>query len=411
MPHVTDPYRDLYARRMGSMAVSEVRALFAVTQRPEVISLAGGMPYMEAMPPEWVIDCAQEVLERDSATALQYGGGQGLLGVREQLCACMAQEGIEADPHHLVVTDGAQQGLELLAKIFIDPGDVILAEGPTYVGAISAFTSYQADIRTIAMDDDGMPPEALEEALAALRADGRRAKFLYLVPTFQNPSGVTLAASRRGPVLEICRRENLLVIEDNPYALVRFEGEPVTPLRALAPEQVIYLGTLSKIFAPGVRIGWVLAPEPVRDRLVLAKEAADLCSSNLTQMLAETYLRSEHAAENLELMRKLYRDRRDAMLDALHAHFPAEARARVPEGGLFLWVTIPGPIDTKAMVGRALEEGVAYVPGTGFYPDGSGHDSMRLNFSKPSAEQIEEGMRRLGSVIADELELARSLGG
>ena len=409
MPHVTDPYRDRYAKRTVGMAGSEIRALFAVLQRPEVVSLAGGMPYVEAMPPDRVIDCAREVLERDSAMALQYGSAHGVLGLKECLVDCMARENIEADPHQVVVTDGAQQGLELLAKIFLDPGDIVLTEAPTYVGALSAFSSYQADVRAMQMDDDGLPAEALEEALASLRREGRRAKFLYLVPTFQNPSGITLAAERREPILEICRREDVLVIEDNPYALVRFEGEPVAPLRSLAPDQVIYLGTLSKIFSPGMRIGWILAPEPVRDRLVLAKEAADLCTSPFTQMVAEAYLRSDHAEEDLQVIRKIYRDRRDAMLDAMEESFPPETHTKVPEGGLFLWVTIPGPLDTKAMLARALEAGVAYVPGTAFYPDGSGRGSMRLNFSYPPPDRIEEGMRRLGAVIADELELARRL--
>jgi DNA-binding transcriptional MocR family regulator len=411
MPHVTDPYRDRYAKRTAGMTGSEIRALFAVLQRPEIVSLAGGAPYMEAMPPERVIEITREVLERDSAIALQYGGAHGVHGLKEQLVRCMAEESIEADPHELIVTDGAQQALELLAKIFLDPGDVILVEAPTYVGALGAFASYQADIRTVTMDDDGVDPAALSAALDQLRRGGLRPKFLYLVPTFQNPSGVTLAAERRRPILDICRDNDVLVIEDNPYALVRFEGEPVTPLRALAPDQVIYLGTLSKIFSPGMRIGWVLAPEPVRDRLVLAKEAADLCSSPFTQMIAEAYLGSDHARADLDVIRKIYRDRRDAMLDAMDEHFPPEARTRVPEGGLFLWVTIPGPLDTKAMLGRALEAGVAYVPGTAFYPDGSGRDSMRLNFSFPPPERIEEGMRRLGAVLNEELELARSLEG
>lgn len=409
MPHVTDPYRGLYAQRTAGMTGSEIRALFAVLQRPEVVSLAGGAPYMEAMPPERVLECVREVLESSSAIALQYGGAHGTLGLREELAGAMAKEGIEAEAHQILVTDGAQQALDLLAKIFIDPGDIVLTEAPTYVGALQAFASYQADIRAMQMDDDGLPPEALEEMLAALKAEGRRAKFIYLVPTFQNPSGVTLSAERRPAVLEICEREDLLVIEDNPYARVRFEGEPVTPLRVLAPDRVIYLGTLSKVFSPGMRVGWILAPESVRERAALAKEAADLCSSPFTQMVSEAYLRSPHAEADLELFKKLYHDRRDAMLDGMHAHFPPEARTRVPEGGLFLWVTIPGPLDTKAMLARALEHGVAYVPGTAFYPDGRGRSSMRLNFSFPPPERIEEGMRRLGRVLADELELARRL--
>jgi DNA-binding transcriptional MocR family regulator len=411
MPHRSDPYRELYSQRTAGMTGSEIRALFAVLERPEIISLAGGLPWTEPVV-DRVADCVAAVLAGSGSRALQYGPGTGVLPLRERLVDLMATEGIEADPHHLVVTDGAQQGLHLLAEIFVDPGDIVLTEAPTYVGALDAFASFQADVRGIPMDDDGITADGLAEAIDRLRAEGRTAKFLYLVPTFQNPSGVTLAPERREPILEICRTEDLLVVEDNPYAQVRFEGEPVTPLRALAPEQVIYLGTLSKVFSPGMRIGWVLAPEPVRDRLVLAKEAANLCSSPFTQLIAVEYLGSPHLPEDLDLIRKTYRERRDAMLDALDSHFPPQARTRPPEGGLFLWVTLPPPIDTKTMLARALEAGAAYVPGQGFYPvKRDGRHAMRLNFSYPSISEIEEGMRRLGAVVTDELELARSLGG
>lgn len=406
---MTDPYRDRYAQRANGMSGSEIRALFAVLDRPEIVSLAGGNTYTDVVATR-VADCVQAVLTRAGGAALQYTGAVGLQGLRERLVELMAGAGIEADPHQVLVTDGAQQGLELISKIFLDPGDVVLTEGPTYVGALSAFSSFQADVRAVPMDDDGLVPEALEEALGALRREGRKAKFLYVVPTFQNPSGVTLTASRRERLLELCEREGVLVVEDDPYGQVRFEGEAVAPLRALSSDNVLYLGTLSKVFSPGMRVGWVLAPEPVRERLVLAKEAANLCSSPFTQMIAEEYLASPHLTEDLDLVRKLYRERRDAMVDALDAHFPAEARTRLPEGGLFLWVTLPAPLDTKAMLARALEEGVAYVPGTAFYPiKEHGKRSMRLNFSFPSGEEIEEGMRRLGLVITEELELARSL--
>jgi len=411
MTQRTDPYRDRYAARTAGMTGSEIRALFEVLDRPEVISLAGGNTYTDIVA-ERVVECVAEALshvgERDDP--LQYGKGGGLLPLREHLVDLMATEDVEADPHHIVITDGAQQALHLLAEIFIDPGDIVLTEAPTYVGALDAFASFQADVRGIAMDDDGITPDGLERALVALRDEGRRAKFLYLVPTFQNPSGVTLHPDRREPIVDICRREDLLIVEDNPYAQVRFEGDAVTPMRTIAPDQVIYVGTLSKVFSPGIRIGWVLAPEPVRDRLVLAKEAANLCSSPFTQRVAEAYLSSPHLQADLELVRKTYHDRRDAMLDALHAHFPPAARPRVPGGGLFLWVRLPEPLDTKAMLARALEAGVAYVPGTAFFPvKRDGRRCIRLNFSYPSIEDIEEGMRRLGAVVSDELDLARHL--
>ncbi len=409
MPHVTDPFRDRYALRAAGMSGSEIRALFAVLDFPEIISLAGGNTYTEAIAGR-VADCVQSVMARASDEALRYGPAGGLAVLRRRLAELMASQGIEADPHHVLITDGAQQALELLGKIFLDPGDIVLTEAPTYVGALGAFSSYQADMRSVEMDDDGLVPEALEETLRRLDSEGRRAKFLYLVPTFQNPSGVTLLGSRRERILEICRAADLLVIEDDPYTQVRFEGEHVPPMRAMSSEGVIYLGTLSKVFSPGMRVGWVLAPEPVRERLVLAKEAADLCTSPFTQLVAEEYLGSSHLEEDLQLIRKVYRERRDAMTDAIATHFPDAARYRLPEGGLFLWVTLPAPLDTKAMLARALEEGAAYVPGTAFYPrKRDGRRSMRLNFSYPSLADIEEGIRRLGAVVTDELELARTL--
>jgi DNA-binding transcriptional MocR family regulator len=409
MPNQFDPYRDRYAMRAAGMTGSEIRALFAVLERPEIISMAGGNTDTSIVAHR-IADCVSEVLATSSADALGYGPGTGALKLRERLVELMATEDIEAEPHQLVVTDGAQQGLELIAKIFCEPGDLVLTEAPTYVGALGAFDSFQADMRSVATDGDGMLPDALTEALAVARDEGRRVKFLYLVPTFQNPSGTTMTEARRRAVIDICHSHEVLIVEDNPYAQVRFEGDAVPALRSITDEGIIYLGTLSKVFSPGMRVGWVLAPETVRERIVLAKEAADLCSSPFTQLVAASYLSSGHVGEDMDMVRKVYKERRDAMLDALDAHFPPEATTRPPEGGLFLWVTLPDWIDTKAMLARSLEAGAAYVPGTAFYPrKRDGRTSMRLNFSYPSCEDIEEGMRRLGAVVTDELELARSL--
>jgi DNA-binding transcriptional MocR family regulator len=414
MPLQTDPYRDLYALRAAGMTGSEIRALFSVLERPEVISLAGGNTDTDIVAHR-IADCVSAVLAGNGATSggdpLGYGMSDGVPALRELLTELMALQHIEAAPHQVLPTDGAQQALELIAKIFCDPGDLVLTEAPSYVGALQAFQSYQVEMRSVATDDDGLVPDALVDTLDAAAAEGRRAKFIYLVPTFANPSGITLAEHRRPEIIDICRRHDLLIIEDDPYAYVRFEGDPVPALRSLTDEGIIYLGTLSKVFSPGMRVGWVLAPEPVRERLLLAKEAADLCSSPFTQMVAATYLASGHVEEDLQIVRKVYRERRDAMADALDAYFPTEAQTRLPQGGLFLWVTLPDVLDTKAMLGRALEQGIAYVPGTAFYPrKEDGLHSLRLNFSYPSVDQIEEGMRRLGAVVVDELELARSLG-
>lgn len=413
MPTLFDPYSDRYALRAAGMTGSEIRALFSVLERPEIISLAGGNTETDIIAHR-VVDCVRAVIERDSRGALGYGAAGGHNVLREQLVKLMATQDIEAEPHQLVVTNGAQQALEFMAKVFCEPGDLVLTEAPTYVGALGAFTSFQAEMQSVPTDEQGIIPNALDERLRSIAAAGRRVKFLYLVPTFQNPSGYTLAAERRPQVIDICQRHDVLIVEDDPYAQIRFEGEPVPPLRALTDAGIIYLGTLSKVFSPGIRTGWVLAPEPVRDRLVLAKEAADLCSSPFTQLVAAEYLSSPHVAEDLEIVRKVYKERRDTMLDAIDQHFPRDVKVSVPEGGLFLWVTLPGSIDTKAMLARALEEGVAYVPGTAFYPrKADGRTSMRLNFSYPSVAEIEEGIRRLGVVVTDELDfdLARGLEG
>ncbi len=408
---LSDPYRDRYAARAAGMTGSEIRALFSVLERPEIISLAGGNTDTSIVAHR-VRECEEAVHERSrpGMDPLGYGPAGGLLPLRERLVELMATEGISAEPHQVIVTDGAQQALEFMAKIFCDPGDLILTEAPTYVGALDAFGSFQTDIQSVATDDEGIIPDALEAKLREVASEGRRAKFLYLVPTFQNPSGITLTAPRRPQVLEVCRRHDVLIVEDNPYAQVRFEGEPVDPLRAITDEGIIYLGTLSKVFCPGMRIGWILAPEPVRERLELAKGAADLCSSPLTQLVAAEYLGSGHVPEDLDIVRKTYRERRDATVDALHAHFPDEATWTNPEGGLFVWATLPAPIDTKAMLARCLDAGAAYVPGTAFYPrKRDGRHSMRLNFSYPSVADIEEGIKRIGRVVRNELELARSL--
>jgi DNA-binding transcriptional MocR family regulator len=403
MSNLFDPYSDRYALRAAGMTGSEIRALFSVLERPEVISLAGGNTETEIIAHR-VVDCVRAVIDRDPRGALGYGAAGGHNVLREQLVELMATQHIEAEPHQLVITNGAQQALEFMAKVFCEPGDLILTEAPTYVGAIGAFSSFQAELQSVATDEDGIIPESLDETLASVAAQGRRAKFLYLVPTFQNPSGYTLSAQRRPQIIEICHRHDVLIVEDDPYAQIRFEGDPVPPLRALTDTGIIYLGTLSKVFSPGIRTGWVLAPEPVRDRLVLAKEAADLCSSPFTQLVAAEYLSSPYVAEDLELIRKVYKERRDTMLDAIEHHFPKEIRVSVPQGGLFLWVTLPSTMDTKSMLARALESGVAYVPGTGFYPRKSdGLNSMRLNFSYPSVAEIEEGIRRLGRVVTEEL--------
>jgi len=404
-----DPYLEHYAVRARGMVASEIRALFAVAARPEVVSLAGGMPYISALPLDAVGEMAGHLVADRGAVALQYGSGQGDPGLREGICEVMSLEGIRAHPDEVVVTVGSQQALDLLTRIFIDPGDVVLAEGPSYVGALGTFASYEANVVHVAMDDQGLIPTALADALAGLAGAGRRAKFLYTCPSFHNPAGVSLSGPRRAEILGICQRAGLPVIEDNPYGLLGFDGEPSRSLRADDP-QVIYLGTFSKTIAPGLRVGWALAPPGVRDKLVLAAESAVLCHSSLAQLLVREYLATQPWREQVKVFRELYRERRDTMLESLAASMPVGCQWTTPGGGFYVWLGLPSGMDAKAMLPRAIAARVAYVPGTGFYADGTGANHLRLSYCFPEPSRIREGVRRLAGVIDAELELQATFG-
>ncbi len=403
-----DRFVDRYARRTAGMSASEVRALFAVASRPDVVSLAGGMPYVQALDPAIITGVITEVLADVGAEALQYGGGQGQVSLRRTLTALMHEEALEADPEDIVVTTGAQQALDLVGKIFIDPGDVVAVEAPSYVGALTAFGAYEPRFLPIATDDDGMMVDDLERALVA----GDRPAFVYTVPNFGNPAGVTMSLDRRHRLVALCREASVPIVEDNPYGLLRFEGEPLPCLRSLDPENVIYLGTVSKTFSPGVRVGWAVGERSVVERLVLAKEAADLCGSNLNMLITERWFADDARWRGtLSTLVDTYRSRRDAMLAAIEEHFPDGAMWTTPAGGFYIWVTLPTWIDTKSLLAAAVERRVAYVPGTAFYPDGRGADQLRLAFCHPPVNRIVEGIARLGALLHDEGELYRSLGG
>jgi 2-aminoadipate transaminase len=387
------------------MVASEIRALFAVAARPEIVSLAGGTPYVAALPLDSVGAMVSELVSVQGAQALQYCTAQGDAGLRARICEIMSLEGVQADPDDVIVTVGSQQALDLLARIFIDPGDVVLAEAPSYVGALGAFAAYQADVVHVPMDDDGLIPSALSEAIARVAASGRRMKFLYTVPNFHNPAGVTLSASRRHEVLDICQRAGLLIIEDNPYGLLGFDSEPMRALRADDAEGVVYLGTFSKTFAAGVRVGWAVAPPAIRDKLVLAAESAVLCHSSFAQLTVREYLATQPWREQIKDFRELYRERRDATLDALSRLMPEGCHWTRPGGGFYVWLRMPEGVDAKAMLPRAISARVAYVPGTGFYADGSGAQFARLCYAFPTPDRIREGIRRLASVVEGEVSL------
>jgi 2-aminoadipate transaminase len=405
-----DPHLHRYAARAVGMTASEVRALFAVASRPEVVSLAGGMPNLSALPLDSIAAEVAGVIARDGNVALQYGSAHGLPELREQITEVMALEGVRGHPDDLVVTVGSQMALDMVTRIFCDPGDVVLAEGPSYVGALGTFAAYQASVLHVAMDDEGLVPEALRAALAAAESRGLRVKFLYTIPNFHNPAGITLAVRRRAEILDICARHGVLVVEDNPYGLLGFDGQTYPALRSMDPDNVVYLGSFSKTFAAGLRVGWVLAPHAVREKLVLAAESATLCPPTLNQLIVSRYLATHDWQGQIKTFQQAYRERRDAMLGALEQHLPPGCSWTRPDGGFFVWMTVPEGIDAKAMLPRAVTARVAYVSGTGFYADGLGSRQLRLSFCYPTPERIREGVRRLGAVLAEELELYDTFG-
>ena len=399
-----DSWYGHYAARTAGLSASEVRALFAVASRPEVVSLAGGMPFVSALPTELVTGAIDRLLRERGPVALQYGSGQGAPELREQILEVMALEGIRGTMDDVVVTTGSQHALELLAKLFLDPGDVVLAEGPSYVTALVVFRSFQAEVSHVPMDEHGLIPAALRERIASLKAAGKRLKLLYTVPTFNNPAGVTLSWQRRLEVLEIARENDILVLEDNPYGLLYFDGPPPHAMRSVEKDGVVYLGTFSKTLAPGFRVGWALAPHGIREKLILLNEAAVLSPSSFTQLVISEYLSSTDWKAQINTFRGVYRERRDAMLSALAEYLP-KLSWTVPNGGFYVWLTLPEQVDAKSMLPRAVTQLVAYTPGTAFYSDGNGRNNIRLSFCYPTPELIREGIRRLASVISGELEL------
>lgn len=407
----TDPYLQRYAARVRGMSASEIRALFAVAARPEVVSFAGGMPATSALDMEAVERVVSAVIRDSGEEALQYGGGQGRAQLRELLTDVMHHEGVPGHADDLVVTVGGQQALELIAKCLVDAGDVVLAEGPTYVGALGAFASHQAEVRHVPMDADGMQVDLLEDELERLQREGRRAKYLYTIPNHQNPAGVSMSVSRRHRLAELAQDHDVLIVEDNPYGLLDFGGNTFPSLLELVPDRVIYVGTMSKTFAPGVRTGWVLAPRPVRDKLILLREAGDLCPSNLTQMIVEAWLSTQPWREQIKRFAEVYREKAEIMLAALEAEMPTGITWTVPAGAFYVWLTLPRGVDTSDLLAKAISRRVAYVPGRGFYADGSGGSQARLCFSYPEGTRIHEGVVRLGELLHEELELVRAVYG
>lgn len=408
--HIYDKFQPLYSELASFARSSEVRDLLSVTGRPDIISLAGGLPNTRAHDFDLLSEMVGGVLLTRGAEAFQYGPTEGDEELKVRLVEVMAEEGLSVAPEHVIITTGSQQGLELLSRLFINVGDTIITEAPTYVGALASFQGRGPQIVSISLDDAGIQTAKLREEAERLSGEGIKPKFIYVVPNFHNPAGVTMHAKRRRELIKLIRDFGLLLVEDNPYGLLRLEGEPLTPLAAELPGDTVYLGTLSKIIGPGLRLGWMVAPAPIHERLATLKQSADLCTSMFTQKVAVAILESGLWKDFVERSCEIYRRRLGAMLEALEEHFPGGSHWTHPQGGLYVWVTLPEFLDCGKMLPLAIERKVAYVPGSAFYSDHSGKNCMRLCFSYPEEDRIREGIKRLGKVIKSELELYHSLG-
>ncbi|MGX6447792.1 aminotransferase-like domain-containing protein [Patulibacter sp. S7RM1-6] len=405
-------YAGLFAARTRVMKSSAMRDIMALTERPDVISLAGGLADTTLFPAEDLAQVLSHMAAADSARALQYAPTEGMADIRPVLTEVMAAEGTVVDEDEILVTTGGQQVIDLVCKTLVDAGDVVIAEAPTYPGAVPTFSAYEADLVQIELDDDGMRIDLLEETLDRLAAEGRKPKFIYTIPTFQNPGGVTMSLERRRRLVRIAQERQILVLEDNPYGLLRYEGESLPTLYSLDEGRfVIYAGTLSKILSPGIRVGWAVAPAPVRQKMIVGKQGSDLNSSSLSQLFVAYYFRERDWRDYVRHQAGVYRARRDAMLEALERHMPEGATWTRPQGGLFVWVTLPEILDTTDLLARALQRNVAFVPGRGAFLDGRGGNSMRINFSGVAEDDIREGVARIGATVAEQLELYASLTG
>jgi 2-aminoadipate transaminase len=399
-------WRRLGANRVERMRASDIREILKISEQSDVISLAGGLPAPELFPIDEYRRAFEWVFETKGESALQYGTTEGYRPLRELLAARLNRVGALCDAGDVLITNGSQQALDLIGKVFLNPGDKVVLENPSYMGAIQAFNQYQASYKVVPMDDDGMRVDALESILA----EDRRIKFIYALPNFQNPTGRTLSHERRHQLVELANRLRIPIVEDDPYGELVFEGEPLPSLKSLDTQGiVIHLGTFSKILAPGFRLGWIVAaPEPL-ELLIHGKQPSDLHTSVASQMATHHVASQDgYLDRHIQDIRSLYRERRDAMLQAIEAYFPDVVRYMRPRGGLFVWAELPSHIDTRELLLAAIQERVAFVPGQGFHPDQSGTNTMRLNFSNVSPERLHEGVQRLGRAIAGRLEKPRA---
>jgi 2-aminoadipate transaminase len=391
------------------MTSSTIRELLKITEKPDIISFGGGLPAPEVFPIEQIAEACQRVLHDNGAVALQYGTTEGYLPLREMIVRHSERFGIKITTENVMITTGSQQALDLLGKIFINHGDRILVESPTYLGALQAWNAYGAEYIAVPSDENGMITDALEDKLRT------GPKFIYVLPNFQNPTGVTISLERRMKIIELADRYGVPIIEDDPYGQLRFEGEPIPSVAYLDNEMrsdndgityrgnVIYLSTFSKILAPGLRLGWITAPPEVIRKLVQAKQGADLHTPTFNQVVAYEVGKGGFIDQHVKLIRSVYFERRNVMLDALEEFMPEGVHWTRPQGGLFLWATMPEDMDNAELLKDAIKEKVAFVPGEAFHPNGGGKNTMRLNFSMPTPEKITIGMERLGRVVKNYL--------
>jgi 2-aminoadipate transaminase len=394
------------SRRVSGAKRSAIRELLKLTEKPEIISFGGGLPAPETFPHDELAEIASEILRENYRNVLQYGASEGSRTLRDEVIKWLEPQGVSVTREELLITTASQQALDLLAKAFIDPGDVVFCGLPTYLGAIQAFRLFQTDLVGVPLEDDGMDLDVLEQKIADARAESKRLTAVYVVPDFQNPSGISMSFEKRKRLLEIAKREDLLIFEDDPYGQLRFAGESVPSICSLDTEgRVLLLLTFSKVLSAGLRLAAVVARGPLMDALVRAKQASDLCTSKLTQHLAALYMQRHGLERHLEEIRLIYRAKRDAMVAALDRYMPKGEGISwtQPDGGLFLWVRLPEGFDTEEMFPRAIEHQVAYVFGSAFFVDGGGHNTMRLSYSVVTEEEIDEGIERLAGLVRDEI--------
>jgi 2-aminoadipate transaminase len=391
---VTTRWEEKYCDRCQAMSSSIIREILKFTQMPDVISFAGGLPAPELFPVREFEEACAHVLKTSGQEALQYGLTEGYMPLKEALAEKMQKYGVPAEPHNILLTNGSQQALDLIGRIFVSRGDVIVTGKPTYLGALQAWKAYRPKIIGIPVDQDGMQVDLLEDVLKR-----ENPKFIYVLPNFHNPMGVTLSRDRREKLVKVAAKHGTPIIEDDPYGELRFEGEDITPIIVMHKENVLYLSTFSKILAPGIRLGWAVAPEGIIKKLVLAKQGTDLHTSTFIQMIVHDILKRGILKAHSKEIRKVYGERRHIMTAAMEEHFPEGVTWTKPQGGLFMWAVAPKHINTMDLLETAVREKVAYVPGSVFYPDESGTNTMRLNFSNARSDLIPEGIKRLGRVF------------